>query len=123
MKLHEIKLGEGLVDTSVFNVVRQVCTDGITNGAQTVALAKCILAIQAGKVGIADNFNEYYNTFFPTKELINEVKTLSKENAQQLATFILRVLELKDTQLASLATQTADIQSLLYYACAAEAND
>ena len=123
MKLHELKLDEGLVDADIFNTIRGILDTGITNGAQTVALAKCVMAIRDGKIGISDNFNGYYNLFFPNKEMIDSIKALSKENVQQLANFVLRILEAKDTQLASLVNPTANIHDFLFYATAAEAND
>lgn len=123
MKLRELKLSEGLVDATILSIITSIVNSGITNMAQTVAIAKCLMMIKDGQLAIALNFYGYYDVFFPDKALIDSLKALSKEETQQLATFVLSILEMKDVQLASLVQQTSSVSDFLYYATAASANE
>lgn len=122
MKLSEIKLNEGQVDAAILITVASIITTGLTNGAQTVALAKCIMAIKAGYVGVATNFAAYYNEFFPSKDFLDSLKALSKGETQQLATSVYQILKAKDEQLASFI-QTAEIADFIRFATASSSNE
>lgn len=122
MKLHELKLNEGLVDAAILITIRQVLGSGITNGVQITTLAKALMAIEKGYTFSASNFNAYFNEFFPAKDLLDSLKALSKENAQQLAAFVLNILEAKNVQLASYGSFRS-IGEIIAYATKAEAND
>lgn len=122
MKLSEIKLNEGQVDIGTLMVVAGIAKAGLVDGTQAVTLAKCLMAIRAGYVGVTTNFAAYYNEFFPSKELLDSLKHLSKEETQQLALVVFNVLKYKDEQLASFV-QTKEIEDVLYYATAASSNE
>lgn len=122
MKLHEIKVSEGLVDGAVLKTVSDMVQTGITNGAQTVILAKCILAIRDGYIGIANNFDAYLNSLSPDKELIDEIKALSKEDAYEVANVVFQILSTKNTQLAFFNGLNT-IEDYLLYATQASANE
>lgn len=122
MKLHEIKVSEGLVDGAVLKTVSDIVQTGITNGAQTVTLAKCILAIRGGRIGIANNFDSYLNSLSPNKELIDEIKALSKEDAHEVANVVFQILSTKNTQVASFNGLNT-IEDYLLYATQASANE
>lgn len=122
MKLKELRINEGLVDISVLMALRQVATSGTLNGVSVTTISKALMAIEKGYTFSAINFNAYFNEFDPPKNVIDAVKGLSKENAQQLALFILQTLEAKNTQLASLGSFKS-IGEILAYATRAEAND
>lgn len=122
MKLHEIKVSEGLIDGAVLKTVSDIVQAGITNGAQTVTLAKCILAIRDGRIGIANNFDSYFNSLFPNKELIDEIKALSKEDAHKVAVIVFQILSTKNTQVASFNGLNT-IEDYLLYVTQASANE
>jgi hypothetical protein len=123
MKLSEIKLDEGLVDAAILMTIASIVENGISNGAQTVALARCFMAIQDGYIGMANNFAAYYNTFFPTKDMLDSIKALSKGEAQKFATMVYQVLHAKDEQVASYMQSMSAITDMMYYATAASANE
>ncbi len=104
MKLHEIKLGEGLIDIMILSNVELVVANGITNNAQTVILAKCIMAIREGLIGSIVDLDGYFNTLFPEQALIDDVKALTKEQAQQVASVILEVLRTEDVKTGIVST-------------------
>jgi hypothetical protein len=122
MKLNELKINEGLVDATILMTLRGIAADGIKTAVHTTTLAKALMAVQKGYTFQASNFNAYFNEFFPPKVVIDSLKVLSKENAQQLAFFVLSVLEQKNVQLASLGSFKS-IGEIIAYATRAEAND
>lgn len=122
MKLQELKMIEGLVDATILMSLRSVAVNGITDGAQVTNLAKSLMAIFHGYTVNTTNFNAYFNEFFPTKSVTDELKSLSTQRARQLAVFALSTLEAKNTQLASLSSFKS-IGEIIAYATRAEIND
>ena len=123
MKLHEIKVSEGLVDPSILYTVAQIANSGITNGAQTVTLAKCIMAIRDGQIGIAVSVDGYLNTLFPEKALIDDIKALPKETAQRIAMVVCQILQAKNEQIARYVGPFITLDDFLLYATEASANE
>jgi hypothetical protein len=123
MKLHEIKVSEGLVDGTILQTIASITETGLTNGAQTVTLAKCILAIRDGKIGIANNFDAYLNQMTPDNRLIGDLKALSQGDAQKVASVVFQVLSMKNTQVASFVSPLRTIEDFILYATQASANE
>lgn len=122
MKLQDLKINEGLVDVTILMTLRQISVNGISSSVDVTTLAKSLMAIYKGYTFSTSNFNAYFNEFFPVKIVIDEVKSLSKESAQQLALFVLSTLETKNVQLASYDSFKS-IGEIIAYATKAEAND
>jgi hypothetical protein len=122
MKLREITLVEGLVDITTLMTIGEVVRSGITNNAQTLIIAKSILAIQKAQVAETNNFNSYFNEFSPSKDLLDSVKALSVQDNKKLAIFLLDILSNKSVQLMSLPSLNS-VTDFLYCAAQAEAND
>jgi hypothetical protein len=122
MKLREITLVEGLVDITTLMTIGEVVRNGITNNAQTLIVAKSILAIQKSQAAETNNFNSYFNEFSPSKDLLDSVKALSIQDDKKLAIFLLNILSQKSVQLMSLPSLNS-VTDFLYCAAQAEAND
>lgn len=122
MKLQELKINEGLVDVTILMTLRSIAANGISGSVDTTTLAKSLMAIFKGYTFSTSNFNAYFNEFFPVKAVTDELKSLSKESAQQLAMFVLSSLEMKNVQLASYGSFKS-IGEIIAYATRAEAND
>lgn len=122
MKLQELKINEGLVDVTILMTIRGIAANGISGSVDTTTLAKSLMAIFKGYTFSTSNFNAYFNEFFPAKVVTDELKSLSKESAQQLAMFVLSSLEMKNVQLASYGSFKS-IGEIIAYATRAEAND
>jgi len=122
MKLREIKLVEGQVDITTLMVIDAIAKNGITDGAQTLTLARAVMALEQGDIMCIRNFNAYYDQFFPKKDLIDSLKALSKGEAQKLGAYVLSMLKAKDTQLA-LVLPFDNYAQVLYNASQSEASD
>ncbi len=122
MKLHEIKLGEGLIEITTLSNIELVVANGITDNAQTVILARCIMAIREGNIGDIVDVNGYLNTLFPDQALINDVKALNKEQSQQVATVILNILRTEDVK-TGIVSPFNTVGDYLAYATRSEASE
>jgi hypothetical protein len=122
MKLNELKLNEGLVDATILMTMRSVASKGLTDDSQVATLAKSLMAVIKGFTFNSTNFNAYFNEFFPTKVVTDELKSLSQEEVKQLASYALGFLEAKNVQLASYGSFKS-IGEIIAYATRAEAND
>lgn len=122
MKLKDFKLLEGQVEIEVLMTLNQIIENGITNTAQLLVLAKAIISIRSGFVDVVVNFPQFYNECFPNKAMLDEIRALSVEDAKALASLVGQVLAEKNEQLANVFKE-AEIQKIIYYSTAANAND
>jgi hypothetical protein len=122
MKLKELQINEGLVDPAILATLQAIDANGIGYTLHALILAKALMAIQQGYTFSVSNFNAYFNEFSPKLDVLDSVRALSKENAQQLAAFASNHLQAKNAQVAS-SGSFRSIGEIIAYATKAEAND
>lgn len=87
------KINEGVVGVEVLMTLKQVVNEGkITNHVQTVIMAQLLMALHEQQLMNRIDHLQY----LPTTELINEIKSMSNDEAKVLAEGLLSFMVEKD---------------------------